>query len=106
MPCQRIMPANPPQALSVPKMNKRFTASDEPRIGVFRQPVADRLGEKAAQPLRLDLRDPARRLAVLEPRGRAEQREAAHPFALIHRQLLAEIAACRIADDMGAGGAE
>ena len=53
---------------------------DEPRIDlVERQPLGDRLGEKAAQPLRLDLRDPARRLAVLEARGRAEQHQAAAP---------------------------
>jgi hypothetical protein len=50
--------------------------------------------------------DPARRLAVFEPRGGPEQHQAAHPLAFSHRQLLAEIAARRVADDMGAGAIE
>ena len=53
--------------------------------------------------VRMDLRDPARRLAVLQPRRGAEQHQAAHPFATVHRQLLAEITASRIADDMRIG---
>ena len=77
---------------------------DEARIDlVERQAVGDRFGEKGAHASCLNLRDPAGRLTVLEAWGRAEQHQAAHPLALVHRQLLAEIAAGRIADDMGAG---
>src|SRR5439155_16060679 len=80
--------------------------SDEARIGIGREAVGDRLGKKAAQPPRLDLWDPARRLAVLEPRGRAEERKALDPRRPGHRHLLAEIAARRVADEMRALDAE
>jgi hypothetical protein len=39
---------------------------------VERQPVGNRFGRKGAQALRLDLRYPARRLAVFEARRRTE----------------------------------